>query len=282
VPLLVAATALFVAGEIAMYPFVYFKMLFHKLTMVWVYSKSFRVSRADKFANFILYGLHGPFTLAGNSAVDTYYFVRHLLQFELQKIKHKTRQQSLEKEDLEVVQRYFEEKQEKLLNFKTISAQIRKDLRIEELLKDALFPDFDALLVQPTALARKDSVEEPKKHAIHETAEKEVEMDIQDARRKKALGKIKQFSLFKEIMDRNSAMFGVSSETLSSFDYSPEVHASLYQNRFKTIDCKLLHNTFQDWKRQKMMLKVKNDRYVFIERTTLNPKTMRKINRARA
>ena len=82
-PVLVAATALFIAGEIAMYPVVYFKMLFHKLTMVWVYSKSFRVSRAVKFANFILYGLHGPFTLTGNSAVDTYYFVRHLLRFEL-------------------------------------------------------------------------------------------------------------------------------------------------------------------------------------------------------
>ena len=101
-------------------------------------------------------------------------------------------------------------------------------------------------------------------------------------RRKKALGKIKQFSLFKEIMDRNSAMFGVSSETLGSFDYSPEIRASLYQNKFKTVDCKLLHNVFQDWKRQKMMLKVKNDQYVFVERTTLNPKTMRKINKARA
>ena len=31
-----------------------------------------------------------------------------------------------------------------------------------------------------------------------------------------------------------------------------------------------------------MMLKVKNDRFVFVERTTLNPKTMRQINRARA
>ena len=98
--------------------------------------------------------------------------------------------------------------------------------------------------MQPTALARQESVEEPKKHAIHETAEKKQEMDVQATRRKKALGKIKQYSLFKEIMDRNSAMFGVSSETLGYFDYSPEIHASLYQNKFKTIDCKLLHNIF--------------------------------------
>ena len=91
---------LFVAGEICMYPFVYFKMLFHKLTMVWVYSKNFRVSRADKFANFILYALHGPFTLAGNSIIDTYFFVRHLLQTDLQKIKHKTKQFQMEKENM--------------------------------------------------------------------------------------------------------------------------------------------------------------------------------------
>jgi len=89
-PVLLASTALFVLGEVAMYPFVYFKMLFHKLTMVWVYSKSFRVSRADKFANFIMYCMHGPFTLAGNSIIDTYFFVRHLLLIDLQKIKHKT------------------------------------------------------------------------------------------------------------------------------------------------------------------------------------------------
>ena len=97
-----------------------------------------------------------------------------------------------------------------------------------------------------------------------------------------ALAKIKQYSLFKEVMDRNSAMFGVSAETLSYFDYSPEVHSSLYQNKFKTIDCKMIHNIFQCWKRQKMMLKVKNDRFVFIERTTLSSKTLKKINRARA
>lgn len=83
-------------------------------------------------------------------------------------------------------------------------------------------------------------------------------------------------------MDRNSAMFGVSSETLGYFDYNPEIHQSLYQNKFKTIDCKLLHNIFQDWKRQKMMTKVKSDRFVFIERAALNPKTLKKINRARA
>jgi hypothetical protein len=49
-PILIINTICFIAGEICMWPFVYVKMFFHKLTMVWVYSKSYRVSRADKFA----------------------------------------------------------------------------------------------------------------------------------------------------------------------------------------------------------------------------------------
>lgn len=112
-----------------------------------------------------------------------------------------------------------------MLNFKTISASIRKDLKIEELLSKALFPEFDSKILQPLALARKDSVEDSKtkKHAIHEAAT--LEGDIQDTRRKMAIAKIKQYSLFKEIMDKNSAMFGISTETLGYFDYSPEVHS---------------------------------------------------------
>jgi hypothetical protein len=82
-PILLSLIAIFIAFEVVMWPFVYTKMLFHKLTMVWVYSKSFRVSRADKFANFISFVVHGPFTVIGNSFVDTYYFVRHLLLLDL-------------------------------------------------------------------------------------------------------------------------------------------------------------------------------------------------------
>ena len=78
-PVLLGTTAVFVIGEVAMWPFVYAKMVFHKLTMVWVYSKSFRVSRADKFAGFVYYCFFGPAITIGNSIVDLYFFWRHLL-----------------------------------------------------------------------------------------------------------------------------------------------------------------------------------------------------------
>ena len=75
--------AFFLIAEVVMWPFVYTKMLFHKLTMVWVYSKSYRVSRADKFANFIFYALAGPFATIGNTFVDTLFFYRHLIRYDL-------------------------------------------------------------------------------------------------------------------------------------------------------------------------------------------------------
>ena len=76
-----------------MWPFVYVKMFFHKLTMVWVYSKSYRTSRADKFAQFVLYAITGPFVIIATSVCDVYLFLKHMVREELQKIKHKIKQE---------------------------------------------------------------------------------------------------------------------------------------------------------------------------------------------
>ena len=82
-PVLITVTLLFIIGEVIMWPFVYTKMVFHKLTMVWVYSKAFRVSRADKFAHFVYFAFFGPFITIGNSFIDLLFFLRHLMQFDL-------------------------------------------------------------------------------------------------------------------------------------------------------------------------------------------------------
>lgn len=82
-PILVTVTCIFLAGEIIMWPFVYVKLVFHKLTMTWVYSKSYRVSRADKFIEFMFYLFFGPLITISNSMVDTYFFIRHMMNFDL-------------------------------------------------------------------------------------------------------------------------------------------------------------------------------------------------------
>ena len=129
-PVLLGTTAVFVAGEVIMWPFSYIKMIFHKLTMVWVYSKSYRVSRADKFIKFVYFMFAGiPITM-GNTLVDTYFMVRHMIRFDLQKIKHKIKNSEIKKSNLETIRRYFDAQQEKMLNFKDISIQLREDLGI--------------------------------------------------------------------------------------------------------------------------------------------------------
>ena len=156
IPILIATTACFIAGEILMWPFSYLKMIFHKLTMVWVYSKSYRTSRADKFIKFIFFVFFGPIITIGNSFVDTYFMIRHLIKFDLQKIKHKIKNKAIKKENLEIIRKYFQQKQEKVLNFKDISNKIREDMDIMNQIQMTLFPDIDQITEQ------KDEMEELK------------------------------------------------------------------------------------------------------------------------
>ena len=144
-PVLVCVTLLFALGEVVMWPFVYVKLIFHKLTMTWVYSKSFRVSRADKFSNFLFFFFAGPLIIASNSVVDVYFFVRHLTLLDLKKIKHKTRHQELSKDSLRILQSYFSQKQEKLIAFSRVATHLRSDMRILELVQKAVMPKVNVL-----------------------------------------------------------------------------------------------------------------------------------------
>jgi hypothetical protein len=100
IPILATSSLIFLAVEIVMWPFVYVKMFFHKLTMVWVYSKSYRISRADKFVNFLTYFLIGPFVIVGTTFADFFHFWRHALMTDLKKTKHKMRSRQMKKENL--------------------------------------------------------------------------------------------------------------------------------------------------------------------------------------
>ena len=56
-----------------------------------------------------------------------------------------------------------------MLNFKTLSADLRRDLMIEKLLRESLFPEVDKSLNPETAYEQIDTVYDPKKkHAIHD------------------------------------------------------------------------------------------------------------------
>lgn len=90
IPVMIGVTLLFILYNIILLPATYTKLFFHKMVMIYVYSKSYRVSRADKFITFVFFVCCGPFILSMNMIVDIWYFLKHLWLKELPKTKHKT------------------------------------------------------------------------------------------------------------------------------------------------------------------------------------------------
>lgn len=75
VPVMIYVTMLFIVYNILLIPICYVKLWWHKLFMVMVYSKSYRVSRADKFITFCFFWIFGLLTLTVNTVVDVWYFL---------------------------------------------------------------------------------------------------------------------------------------------------------------------------------------------------------------
>ena len=74
-PILIVTTLLFVVYECLLYGLAFVKVLFHKMIMIFIYSKSYRVTKADKFMLWIFFAMVGPFRLLFNIATDTVAFV---------------------------------------------------------------------------------------------------------------------------------------------------------------------------------------------------------------
>ena len=108
--------------------------------MVWVYSKSWRLSRAEKFTNFIGYCGFGLFTTILNTLIDFQFFFRHLVRLDLNKFKHKTNHIDLEKDNIKLINKFFFRQQEKIINYKFIAEKLRSNMGIMPLMRQALFP----------------------------------------------------------------------------------------------------------------------------------------------
>jgi len=75
IPTLLISTVLFFIYNLFLVPFAFIKLFFHKLTMIFVFSKHIQHSRAMKFAYAVLFtGMGLPFLFL-NVFVDTFYFV---------------------------------------------------------------------------------------------------------------------------------------------------------------------------------------------------------------
>lgn len=78
IPVMLGTTVVFMIYNILLVPLCYVKLWWHKLIMVYVYSKTYRVSRADKFITFCMFWIFGLIILTINTFTDIYYFLKHL------------------------------------------------------------------------------------------------------------------------------------------------------------------------------------------------------------
>ena len=86
-PLLIMSFMVFAFWNVLLIPICYIKMFFHKMIMIFVYSKSYRVSRADKFMLWIFFAIVGPFRLTANVIMDLIAFVQHCCLQDLKKTR---------------------------------------------------------------------------------------------------------------------------------------------------------------------------------------------------
>lgn len=70
---------------------------------------------------------------------------------------------------------------------------------------------------------------------------------------------------------------GLSTDSLQSNFVDKELHAQLQQQRYKTVDCKLLHVLLQDLRNRKMMSKVKETEYIFVMNSAYSAKQKNRI-----
>jgi len=74
-PVLLITTTVFLIYEIVLTPLTFLKVFFHKMIMIFIYSKSYRITKADKFILWIFFIITGPFRLIANIGTDTVAFI---------------------------------------------------------------------------------------------------------------------------------------------------------------------------------------------------------------
>ena len=129
-PILICATTVFFVYNVALLPLCYVKIFFHKLVMIFVYSKSYRVSKADKFILMVIFLPLGPIRLTANVIVDTFAFVNHCLQTNLKKNKVNINRKPFSKESMNLLNKYIHERNERMMPFKQVASEARERMGV--------------------------------------------------------------------------------------------------------------------------------------------------------
>ena len=129
-PILIISFLVFATYNIVLLPLSALKIFFHKMIMIFVYSKSHRVTRADKFMLWILFAVVGPFRLVANVLLDMVVFLKHCTLTNLKKNKVQIRDKPLAKKSLVMLSKYFVARNERMIPFKQVAAEVRDQMSV--------------------------------------------------------------------------------------------------------------------------------------------------------
>jgi len=74
-PVLIVTFTIYLVYTTALLPLCMVKMFFHKMVMIFMYSKSYRVHKSEKFMQWVMFLAIGPLRLTSNFLVDLVAFV---------------------------------------------------------------------------------------------------------------------------------------------------------------------------------------------------------------
>jgi hypothetical protein len=109
-PVLLVTFIIYAAYTAALLPLSFVKMFFHKMVMIFMYSKSYRVHKSDKFMQWVLFAVIGPFRMTANFLVDLLAFLMHCTMTELKKTKVSVRQRPLSKQTIAIGANYLQQR----------------------------------------------------------------------------------------------------------------------------------------------------------------------------
>lgn len=227
-PILIVSTTVFLTYNILLLPFCYVKLFFHKIVMIFVYSKSYRVQKADKFILMVIFLPIGPIRLTANVIVDTIAFVRHCLQTDLKKVSQSHQTKPFTVESLRLLNKYVHERQERMMPFKQVASEARDRMGVFQQV---------ARLIQPWGLI--NFVQGPAK--VSNQVYQEENFD-------ELFNKVREYSTLKQILANNEEMVVFN------------------KRRVKSIDCKLMSTLLEDAIRAKTVEKLADDNFIFIRR----------------
>lgn len=128
--MLLVIFCIYTAYTLCLYGYAFVKVFFHKMIMIFMYSKSYRVHKSDKFMTWVAFAVVGPFRLLSNVLTDLVAFVQHCMMTNLKKTKESVVQKPLSQETMRMVTHYLEERGERVVPMKDLSISIREQLTI--------------------------------------------------------------------------------------------------------------------------------------------------------